>query len=355
MSDMTTSVAPVPMPPAPRHGGNLGEAIARFKRPREEWLDLSTGINPHGYPVPTPPPEVWRDLPDDFDDLIEVAAQYYGAPANTVVPCAGSQAAIRTLPTLLPPGRVTIASLTYSEYVPAFLRAGHTLVPWPGPEAGLLDDVDYLVWVNPDNPTTRHVTRETLSSWQGSLAARGGLLIVDEAFADVSPDASMASRAGQDGLVVLRSVGKFFGLAGVRAGFALCPPDLGQRLAHALGAWTVSGPARFAARAALRDTAWQSATRERLQRDGERLLTLLHAYDWPARGTPLFAWTPHPAASAWHTQLAVRGIWTRFFGDHHVPLETGGTRLLPSLRLGLPAHESDWQRLRDALDEISRT
>ncbi|VVE89112.1 threonine-phosphate decarboxylase CobD [Pandoraea bronchicola] len=336
---------------APRHGGNLGEAIQRYQRPREDWLDLSTGINPNGYPVPMPPASVWRDLPDACDDLCEVAAHYYGVPVRTVVPCAGSQAVIRSLPALLRPGRVAIASLTYSEYAPAFAKAGHTLVPWLGPEAGL-PDIDYLVWVNPDNPTTRCVSRETLSQWQGLLSARGGMLIVDEAFADVSPQASMTRHAGEDGLVILRSVGKFFGLAGIRAGFALCPEGLAARLAEGLGAWTVSGPARFAVRTALSDTAWQTRTRERLLHDGERLLALLRSHGWPAKGTPLFAWTPHALAPRWHEQLAAKGIWTRRFDDRPVTLTNGETRTLPSLRLGLPSTENTWQQLQSALAEL---
>lgn len=335
-------------PTAARHGGNLGEAVIRYGRAREDWLDLSTGINPNGYPVPMPPASVWRDLPDACDDLVDVAARHYGVPASTVVPCAGSQAVIRALPALLRPGRVAIAALTYSEYAPAFARAGHTLVSWQGPEAGL-PDADYLVWVNPDNPTTRHVPRETLSQWHTALADRDGLLIVDEAFADVSPQASMAPRVGEPGLCVLRSVGKFFGLAGVRAGFALCPAGMAARLRASLGAWTVSGPARFAVRTALLDTAWQTLARERLVRDGQRLLALLRAAGWPAVGTPLFAWTPHAAAAQWHEALARQGIWTRLFDDRPLTQPGGGTQRLPSLRLGLPGNEVDWQRLTVAL------
>lgn len=347
-----SSAAPAPSPSAstsnaPRHGGNLGEAIRRFGRPREDWLDLSTGINPVGYPVPMPPPSVWRDLPDTFDDLRDVAARYYGVPVETVVPCAGSQAVIRTLPALLRPGRVAVASLTYSEYAPAFAHAGHTLVSWLGPEAGL-PDVDYLVWVNPDNPTTRSVSRETLAQWQAQLTARGGMLIVDEAFADLSPATSMTPHAGEDGLVILRSVGKFFGLAGIRAGFALCPEELGQRLTERLGAWTVSGPARFAVRTALCDSAWQCAARERLLQEGERLLSLLRDQCWPTVGTPLFAWTPHALAPQWHAQLAEQGVWTRLFDARPIS-SADAIQTLPSLRLGLPATEDEWQRLAGAL------
>lgn len=338
---MTSSVSP-------RHGGNLGEAILRYGRARAEWLDLSTGINPHGYPAPMPPPDVWRDLPDDHDDLRDVAARYYGVAPQHVTPCAGSQAVIRALPTLLRPGRVAIASLTYSEYAPAFARAGHTLVPWDGPGAPL-PDVDHVVCVNPNNPTTERVPCATLCAWHDTLVRRGGVLLLDEAFADVSPADTLTDRSGMPGLVILRSVGKFFGLAGLRAGFALCEPALGESLRHGLGAWTVNGPARFVLRAALTDVAWQQATRQRLRHDGERLVTLLRAHGWPAVGTPLFAWTPHDDSAHRHEALAARGIWTRLFDARPLGPDR---RMMPSLRLGLPPDEAAWARLDDALASL---
>lgn len=268
-----------------RHGGNLREAARRYAIPFDDWLDLSTGINPHGYPVPPVPPDAWRRLPEDDDGLADAAARHYGAPH--ALPVAGSQAAIRALPALLPRGTAGVAPLTYGEYAPAFLRAGHAIATLDVTAHDVPDTVDHVIVANPNNPTAERLTRATLLRWHARLAARGGTLIVDEAFADVDPAASLASETARDGLIVLRSVGKFFGLAGIRAGFVLASPSVIDPLRDALGAWTVSGPARHAVEAAFADTEWQRATRERLQRDGARLAALLAGLGFDVRATPL--------------------------------------------------------------------
>jgi cobalamin biosynthetic protein CobC len=327
------------------HGGNLHEAARLYRIPYDQWLDLSTGINPHGYPVPAVPADVWRRLPDDGDGFAALAARYYGAPdASHVLPVAGSQAAIRALPALLPRATVGIASLTYSEYAPAFARAGHRVVPLDATRATPPEAITHAVIVNPNNPTADYASAGTLLEWHAQLSARGGTLLVDEAFADAmpAPSASLASCAARPGLIVLRSPGKFFGLAGVRAGFVLATPALLGPLREALGAWTVSGPARHAVSAALADTQWQQQMRERVANEGERLATLLRAQRFAVQATPLFAWTADARALALHRALAQRGIWTRLFAQS------------PSVRVGLPASEDDWTRLELALAESVR-
>ena len=322
------------------HGGNLHEAARRHGIPYEDWLDLSTGINPHGYPVPPVPADAWRRLPDEGDGYAACAARYYGAPdAAHVLPVAGSQAAIRALPALLPQGAVGIAPLTYGEYAPAFERAGHRVMPLDVTAATLPDAMTHAVVVNPNNPTAQHVSAATLHRWHARLSARGGTLIVDEAFADTMPFASLAGSTDRTGLVVLRSPGKFFGLAGVRAGFVLAVPALLAPLREALGAWTVSGPARHAVTAAFNDTEWQRAMRARLDKDSARLAALLDAHRLPFSRTPLFAWTPDARAAALHHALAQRGIWTRFF-----PAPA-------SVRFGLPATDAQWSRLEQGLTD----
>jgi cobalamin biosynthetic protein CobC len=323
-----------------RHGGNLREAARRYAIPFDDWLDLSTGINPRGFPVPPVPPEAWRRLPEDDDGLAERAARYYGAPF--ALPAAGSQAAIRALPALLRRATAGVAPLTYGEYAPAFARAGHAIATLDITERDLPDTVDHVIVANPNNPTAQHIPRDTLLHWHAQLASRGGTLIVDEAFADVDPASSLASETAREGLIVLRSVGKFFGLAGIRAGFVLAAPSIVDALRDALGAWTVSGPARHAVMAAFADTDWQRATRERLKRDGARLAALIASHGFDVRATPLFAWTPMPEAREIQHALALRGIWTRLFD---LPGMT------PSLRIGLPDAEGDWARLSLALQE----
>lgn len=347
------------------HGGDLSTAVRRYGHPRDAWLDLSTGISPHAYPVAAPAPSSWQRLPDDDDDLAEIAAAYYGSPH--ALPTAGSQDAIRLLPMLLhaQPGTCTaIAALTYGEYRPAFERAGHRVLRYsaegtagidamtqetdPGsiartadftlhPHGELPAEIQHMVLVNPNNPGAERHAPEIVMQWQAQLAKRGGSLIVDEAFADVAPELSIARHSGRPGLIVLRSLGKFFGLAGARVGFVLAEPDLLRRLSHALGAWRVSGPARAAARAALLDRDWQEMARRRLQHDGARLHRLLIAHGHAPRGTALFAWIPCIDAAALQDHLARHAIWVRRF-------ETPA-----SLRFGLPADEDGWSRLDQAL------
>ena len=176
------------------------------------------------------------------------------------------------------------------------------------------------------------------------MRARGGTLLVDEAFADTMPSASLAASTHREGLIVLRSPGKFFGLAGVRAGFVLGAPALLKALRVTLGAWTVSGPARHAVKAAFADEAWQRQMRTRLDAESARLVDLLHAQGFTTHSTPLFAWTDDARAAALHEALARRGVWTRLFTSSG------------SVRFGLPASEAEWTRfdesLREAVQEI---
>ncbi|MGR3907875.1 threonine-phosphate decarboxylase CobD [Burkholderia sp. SR8] len=326
------------------HGGNLHEAARRHGIPYDAWLDLSTGINPVGYPVPPVPADAWRRLPDDGDALAACAAGYYGAPdAAHVLPVAGSQAAIRALPALLAPGDAGVAPLAYGEYAPAFARHGHRVVPLDIGADTLPATLRHVIVGNPNNPTAEWVPVERLLGWHAQLSARGGTLIVDEAFADTGVAPSLARYADRPGLVVLRSVGKFFGLAGIRAGFVLAHPEPLAALRDMLGAWTVSGPARHAVAAAFADRAWQAAARERLAADGERLAALLRAHGLAVHATPLFSWTDDPRAAALHAALAAHGIWTRHFARPS------------SVRVGLPGNEAEWQRFADALAQCVTT
>lgn len=324
------------------HGGNLHEAAERYGIAHHAWIDLSTGINPHGYPVPPLPASAWQRLPDDGDGFAACAARYYGASeARLVLPVAGSQAAIRALPALLPRSRVAIAPLTYGEYAPAFACAGHTVAALDATQDTLPDDITHAVVVNPDNPTATQVDTPRLQHWRTQLAARGGTLIVDEAYADAletEPSASLAGSAGHAGLVVLRSPGKFFGLAGARCGFVLAETRLLDALRAALGPWTVSGPARHAVAHAFADAPWQARMRIQLAAESARLASLLHKHGFAPRTTPLFAWIADPRAQALHEALAQQGVWTRVFAAP------------ASVRFGLPGTDDEWRRFEAALD-----
>lgn len=327
----------MPVDDLPRHGGDLGAATRRYGSPPSEWLDLSTGINPLPYPPPPLAAHWWSRLPDGAaeEDLVNAAARYYGAGAGvSVVAAPGTQALIQWLPRLRGPSRVAVVGPTYAEHAAAWAGAGHQVT-----EAGSLDEAmgaDVVVVVNPNNPDGRVLTPERLAA----AAARVSLLVVDEAFADAAPSPSLAGRAGDGGVVVLRSFGKFFGLAGVRLGFALTDATMATALKTALGPWPVAGPTLAVGTAALGDATWIEATRAALVAMSDRLDAVLSAVGLEVvGGTPLFRFVKVPGdAWAMRDRLARRGILVRAFAWSP-----------DRLRFGLPCDDRGLERISAAL------
>lgn len=322
------------------HGGRLRQAVRTYGIPLEDWLDLSTGNNPHGWPVPALPAACWQRLPEENDGLETVAALYY-RNAN-LLPVAGSQAAIQLLPHLLPRGMVACLGPLYDEHQLAWQRAGHRtrLLPSQQIKRALTAATPYVLLCNPNNPTANLQTREALVDAADQLKKRGGWLIVDEAFIDPTPEQSVTALAGSDdapNLIVLRSLGKFFGLSGLRLGFVFATPALLQKLATLIGPWSIAGPSRAAAQQALADTAWQDAMRPQLHKASQRLQDILAPFG-PLEATPLFASLTCTSSTKLHEHLARRGILTRLIEGYDL------------LRFGLPAAEHEWQRLQAALD-----
>ncbi|MBP5986076.1 MAG: threonine-phosphate decarboxylase [Azonexus sp.] len=321
------------------HGSSLHNAATQYNIPLTDWLDLSTCFNPEPWPVPALPQTAWQRLPEAGDGLEAAAAAYYGN-ANLLA-VAGAQAAIHWLPTLLPRAVVACISPIYSAHPQAWQRAGHKLRFLQNatlPRA-LAVATPYVLLCNPNNPTGDHHPYDIAVDAARQLKKRGGWLIVDEACIDPTPEESLTPLAGTEAapnLIVLRSLGKFFGLPGARVGFVFAAPDILTRMEAAMGLWTISGPAREAARLALLDTDWQAAARKRLLTASGRLHSLL-AQLGEVKATALFSTLTTPQAGELHEFLAHRGILTRRFDQQ------------PLLRFGLPGHETGWQRLTDAL------
>ena len=316
------------------HGGNLDVACARFGGRVEDWIDLSTGINRQPYPIGEVPQWSWTALPSraEIEALHEAARTAYATSA-AVLAVAGAQAAIQMLPHLVPPGRARILAPTYNEYAPLLAAAGWQVEG--ACELDALSGADLAVVVNPNNPDgRRHEPRDLLA-----LASCEKRLVVDESFADAVPDVSLAAEAGKAGLLVLRSFGKFYGLAGLRLGFVLGSEADVAALAAMAGPWPVSGAAIEIGRRALLDRAWAEATRTRLARDAGRLDALARGAGWTlVGGTPLFRLYETGDAVAAQERLARAKIWSRVFSGR------------PGwLRLGLPGDESEWTRLATAL------
>lgn len=316
------------------HGGNLDLAQQRFGGRAEDWIDLSTGINRLPYPVDEIDAHHWQALPSRSEiEALHQAAQHAYRTTAPILAMGGAQAAIQLLPQLAPRSRARILAPTYNEYAPVLSAAG-----WEVEEVGALDALagaNLAIVVNPNNPDGRSYSPNDLLA----LLPRVDHLLIDESFVDAVPGLSLASEAGRPGLLILRSFGKFYGLAGLRLGFAIGhAADIGK-LAAASGPWPVSGAAIAIGCRALRDDAWAKATSARLARDCDRLDEMAQGQGWRlVGGAPLFRLYETADARAAQERLARSQIWSRVFKQN------------PSwLRLGLPGVEAEWSRLAEAL------
>ncbi|MCC8977763.1 threonine-phosphate decarboxylase CobD [Bradyrhizobium acaciae] len=317
------------------HGGNLDVAQQRFGGAAEDWIDLSTGINRVPYPVVDVEPRQWNALPSrsEIESLHAAARQAYATDAP-VVAMGGAQAAIQLLPRLAPRGRARILAPTYNEYA-AVLSAAAGWDVAEVSDLAALAGADIAIVVNPNNPDGRRHDRDELLA----LLPRVGRLVIDESFADAVPDVSLASEAGRPGLLILRSFGKFYGLAGLRLGFALGSEADITALAAMTGPWPVSGAAIAIGRRALLDRDWAKATTARLADDCVRLDAEARVQGWTlVGGASLFRLYDVGDALAAQEKLARAQIWSRVFQQ-----KPGW------LRLGLPGSETEWSRLSAVL------
>ncbi|WP_417250477.1 threonine-phosphate decarboxylase [Celeribacter sp.] len=305
------------------HGGGLDAAVARYGGERSDWIDLSTGINPDPYPIGEIGADAWSALPDAAaqDHLIQSARAFWNVPDEAAVLAApGASSLIARIPALWPQGRARIVTPTYNEHAGAFEAHGWDV----GEDFGSVQ-----VAVHPNNPDGR--------LWNAAEFT-APFTVIDESFCDVAPETSHIDRTTRDDTIVLKSFGKFWGLAGLRLGFAIGAPALVDRLATMIGPWAVSGPALTIGAAALSDPEWAAETRARLSEDAARLDALVT--DKGARlvgGTTLFRLYDVDDARAWQRRLAEGRVWSRIF-----PYSERW------LRLGLPP-ATGWDQVEAAL------
>lgn len=318
------------------HGGDLAAATDHFGEPAGGWIDLSTGINPWPWRVDAGMLHGLARLPDSRDIAAVCAAAadaYGGGQGVSVVPAPGTQALIQWLPRLRSPGRVAVLSPTYGEHAASWRAAGHRVAE----VADLPDAVDFdaVVLTRPNNPDGRVAARDDVLALGRALAARGGIVVADEAFADLSTEPTLAD----EGIVALRSFGKFYGLPGLRLGFALAEPAIATTLRDALGPWPVSSLAAEVGAAALGDIGWQERMRIRLAEAAERLDEILVAAGFEiVGGTSLYRLAGHGDAPRLFERLGRSGIYVRRFP--HDPRW---------LRFGLPGDGDGWHRLERVL------
>lgn len=315
------------------HGGGLDAAMARYGGQRADWLDLSTGINPEPYPIGDLPAHAWSALPGSaaYDRLITAARRFWDVPNGAViVPAAGASAIIAKMPALADCESVYIPTPTYNEHAAAFAAHGVSVEARDNGQSA-------HVYVHPNNPDGR--------LWPGAALHGRDLTVIDESFCDVIPDASHIALTNRPGVVVLKSFGKFWGLAGLRLGFAIGHPDTlnatgsaAPSLEDHLGPWAVSGPALDIGARALEDTAWAEATRARLEADATRLDTLMaQAGARVCGGTNLFRLYEVWSASKVQHALCKERVLSRSFSYSKT-----------WIRLGLPPRDH-WDRLEEAV------
>jgi cobalamin biosynthetic protein CobC len=325
---------------APRHGGNLAAAERRFGVPAYPWLDLSTGINPHIYPLPEIPLELWHRLPEPHAvaQLIAAAATCYGAEGAPMAAAPGTQALIQILPRLIRPSPVAVLGPTYNEHERSWRMAGHNVASVDDPDE-IYSHTRILILANPNNPDGRRIEPERIATWADVMVERGGFVVVDEAFADIDPGLSVAHLAGRPGLAILRSFGKFFGLSGVRLGFLLGDDELVTKMRAAIGPWPISGPAIAIAAKAFADVEWIECMRRRLAAERKRLEEMFAYHGLAVAGaTDLFVLVRDPRALDIAIHLGHNGILVREFPERP-----------ELLRFGLPGTDEEWRRLDLAL------
>ena len=331
------------------HGGELLKAARDYGIEPFKWLDLSTGVNPNGFHITDLPQSCFHRLPDPSDlmSLEALARETYRVPAGVgLIAAAGSEALIQTLPQIFPTMKIAIVSPTFSSHEVAWQRYGH--------DVHLVDSLDHIgdativVVVNPNNPDGKVIEPKKFKKIAENLKARGGVLVVDEAFADCAPQTSYVPLHDNGSVIVLRSIGKFFGLAGLRLGFAIGPERFLERLRDVMGDWAVSGPAIEIGSKALADKEWISKSLQLLEIQSKMHKDMYDRLSLKVvGGTLLFNLIEVSDARKVHHELARRAIWTRRF-------EYNPTWL----RIGLCKSQSDLKQfegaLSDVLDSIDR-
>ena len=335
------------------HGGALERASAEFAIKSEQWIDLSTGISPNSWPVPVVPEQVWRRLPDANDDLLVTAASYYGCRESELLPISGSQLAIEQIPQLVKAGSVAMPVWGYAEHSYCWQLAGHK-IHWYSDYQQLeklvnSGQVNSAVVINPNNPTTELFAQDQLLRILGVLQGEQGQLLVDEAFMDSCTQHSLCNLLPDQycprGLIILRSVGKFFGLAGMRLGFVIASRDFIQRLEQQISPWAVNHMARWVGQRALTDFRWQQQQRQRLLSRSKawqrHLQTLLPTFKWFRSDCFVTAFGNHEQCECLYRRLGQSAILVRLLCSARDGLHNTGHCDGAAIRFGLPlkSHE----------------
>jgi threonine-phosphate decarboxylase len=260
------------------HGGDLLTAEEMFGRPKAQFVDFSSNMNPFG-----PPPlaerafrKAWEDIgkyPDPaVRELTRKLSVRYGIPEESILVGNGAAELIDLSIRALAPQTVGIARPSFTEYEEAVRKAGgrtvdialserHGFVLQADEAARACERAEAMFLGHPNNPTGRLLSPEILRL----LADSGRQILLDEAFIDFCPHEDRCSMireaAGSDRLFVIRSMTKFYAIPGVRLGFVVAHPDRIRRMRELKVPWSVNGLAQEIGIAVLDDAAYAARTR----------------------------------------------------------------------------------------------
>lgn len=321
------------------HGGCLNIAAKQFSIPIEDWIDLSTGLNPNHWPIPNIPDNYFTRLPEEDDDLVAAAQKYY--QVDNLLPVAGSQSVIQLLPLLRSKSKVAVPNIGYAEHAYQWQAAGHEVVFYTASSLNnIINDVDVVIVINPNNPTGESYTQKQLMIWHKKLQYKQGWLIVDEAFIDAEEISSLVQITHKSGLIVLRSIGKFFGLAGIRSGFVFAEQSFLEEINERLGPWALTGVSRYITTKALSDNDWVVSSKQILKRSSESMNKLIYeCAGIDSSGTYLFKTIIHEQAERIAELFAMNGILVRLLDNKK------------GLRFGLPSNEN-WQKVERVFKSV---
>ena len=306
------------------HGGNSDEAAKAYGMTPEQMYDLSTGISPIAYDMVLPSSSHYQKLPmtSALDDLYKAARGAYQVPTHAAICCgAGSQSLLGMLPNVMAGSEIVwCREPTYNEHRYRWEKAGHQV---DGGDS-CPDDAKIIILGQPNNPDGRLWKHDEIAHYHAMMAERNGLLIIDEAFVDAMPEHSYMPHAGDDNLVILRSVGKFYGLAGIRVGFAIGGKEIIAKLADDIGPWPISQPAIDIALTALSDHEWQISHSKRLYELSSKLVEILAGAGFTiVAQQPLFVTIQDESIYEFHDHLARHGFWTRIYQNYPSMMRLG--------------------------------
>jgi len=330
------------------HGGELEKFSNQYGIAVDQWLDLSTGISPYCYPIPSVPIRIWQRLPEQTDAFRQAVTDYY--KISNWLACSGTQSAIQVLPKLWfnkcnKPSQIWLPRVGYKEHEHAWRSYLNSVIQYENlPEANDLTQNCVVVVINPNNPTGQVYQKQVLLNLANNLKEKNGLLVIDEAFIDCEQEEIFFKQADDfTNLIILRSMGKFFGLAGLRVGFVLSNQEWLSDFENVLGIWSVTGPSLYIAERALKDVEWQKMQKQRLFEQGNKLTLLLKdIFDTNVNGTSLFKSFKSKCAVDIHHQLCKHGVLVRLCDEKD------------RLRFGIPDN-AGFERISSIMSKLKQS